>query len=79
MGAPQGNKEARAEPFEFYASNNMVILVKGAWNKGWLDEMLDFPGVFTDQVDATSGAFGELAVVAELDEEFDSVSGSGFA
>jgi len=78
--SPQGNKAARAEPFEFYASNSMVILVQGPWIKSWLDEHLDFSedALFTDQVDATSGAFGELAIVAEIDEDVGSVGGSVF-
>lgn len=57
-----GNKVTRAEPFSVQCEAGNVLIVKGAWNESYLDELCGFPGsTFKDQVDATSGAFGRLA------------------
>ncbi len=49
---------------EFAQSDNL-ILVRGLWNPALLDELEAFPnGLHDDQVDASSGAFTELSVVA---------------
>lgn len=56
-----GDKVSRAEPFAAQAEAGNVEIVKGDWNKDYLDELETFPfGKFLDQVDATSRAFGEL-------------------
>lgn len=56
-----GDKETRAEPFAAQVEVGNVKLVKGAWNKDFLDEIELFPaGKFKDQVDAASRAFMEL-------------------
>lgn len=57
-----GDKAMRAEPFSAQCEAGNVLIVKGAWNEAYLDELCLFPGgSFKDQVDATSGAFGKLA------------------
>jgi len=56
-----GDKVSRAEPFAAQAEAGNVDIVKGDWNKDYLDELEAFPfGKFLDQVDATSRAFGHL-------------------
>ncbi len=57
-----GNKEVRADPVSSQAEAGNVKLVVGPWNEAYLEEMAAFPhGMYDDQVDATSGAFSELA------------------
>jgi predicted phage terminase large subunit-like protein len=56
-----GSKEDRAEPFSASVQNGDVVLVKGDWNKAFLDELETFPnGIYSDQTDASSGAFAKL-------------------
>lgn len=56
-----GDKVTRAEPFSAQCEAGNVYLVEGAWNADYLDELCLFPGgLFKDQVDASSGAFGRL-------------------
>lgn len=56
-----GSKETRAEPFSVQCEAGNVYLVEAAWNEPYLDELCLFPGgSFKDQVDASSGAFGQL-------------------
>ena len=58
-----GDKVIRAEPLAAQWQAGNVKLVRGAWNKAYLDEMEAFPsGVHDDQVDASSGAFNKLAL-----------------
>jgi predicted phage terminase large subunit-like protein len=58
-----GEKAIRAEPFAAQCEAGNVSLVRGDWNESYLDELCVFPGgTFKDQVDASSGAFGRLAV-----------------
>lgn len=65
-----GDKAVRANPFAAQAEAGNVKLVKGAWNAAYLDEITSFPkGRYKDQVDASSGAFNKLAVLASSDEE----------
>ena len=60
-----GNKELRADPFAAQCEAGNVKLVKGAWNREYIEELTMFPnGAHDDQVDASSGAFGELAIPA---------------
>jgi len=57
-----GSKELRANPFAIMAEAGNVKLLKGKWNKAFLDEVETFPtGKHDDQVDSASGAFKELA------------------
>lgn len=61
-GVPStGNKAQRADPFASMAEAGNVKLVRGKWNKQFLDEIELFPmGSHDDQVDAASGAWDEL-------------------
>lgn len=58
-----GDKFLRADPFASQWQAGNVRLVRGTWNKAYLDEMeLARPGAaFLDQMDASSGAYNELA------------------
>ncbi|ACL58466.1 phage terminase large subunit [Methylobacterium nodulans] len=57
-----GDKVTRAEPVSAQAEAGNIVLVEGAWNDAFLDEVASFPnGAFKDQVDALSRAFGEVA------------------
>lgn len=56
-----GSKEDRAEPFAASWQNGDVVLVKGKWNKAFLDELETFPnGTYSDQTDSASGAFAKI-------------------
>jgi len=58
-----GDKTTRAKPFAAQASVGNVRLVRGDWNKAYLDELSLFPnGSHDDQVDATSTAFNHVAL-----------------
>lgn len=55
------DKAIRAEDVEPVVEAGNVCLVRGGWNKDFLDELRDFPdGVHDDQVDAVTGAFAHL-------------------
>jgi predicted phage terminase large subunit-like protein len=57
-----GDKELRAGPFAAQVEGGNVKLVRGVWVPAYLDELCSFPqGTHDDQVDASSGAFNELA------------------
>lgn len=59
-----GDKVTRAEPFAAQCEGGNVLIVRGDWNEAYIDELCLFPGgSFKDQVDASSGAFGWLALV----------------
>ena len=61
---PTGSKLSRLGPFMGQAEAGNVMMVKGAWNWDWLEELTAIPnGAFWDQADATSGAFNKLATV----------------
>ena len=51
----------RAEPMAAQAEAGNVLIVKGAWNEHYLEELCSFPyGSNADQVDASSRAFNGL-------------------
>lgn len=57
-----GTKEARADALASAASLGRVKIVKGAWNRAFMDELVVFPnGKHDDQVDAASMAFNKLS------------------
>lgn len=61
-----GAKEDRARPMAAQAEAGNVKIVKGPWNRDFIDEVNDFPrGKFKDQVDALSRAHAELNSRAE--------------
>lgn len=56
-----GSKEVRAMPFAAQCEIGNVKLLRGAWNKDYIDELCVFPkGPYKDQVDASSRAFSWL-------------------
>ncbi len=58
---PSGNKVARAQALAASAEAGNVVLVRGNWNRDFLDEVEMFPyGDHDDQVDAAAGAFNRL-------------------
>lgn len=57
----RSSKEVRAVPLSAAAEAGNVKLIKGHWNKDFLDEIEIFPqGDHDDQVDAVSGAYEKL-------------------
>lgn len=58
-----GSKVQRAEPVSAAAEQGRLRLVRGPWNKAFLDELELFPnGNHDDQVDALSGAFEKVNI-----------------
>ncbi|MBM2293761.1 phage terminase large subunit [Sulfitobacter pseudonitzschiae] len=56
-----GDKVSRAQPLAAQVENGNVMLLRGAWNKDFLDEIGLFPASkYKDQVDAATRAFAEL-------------------
>lgn len=52
----------RAEPYSVQVEAGNVKLLKGEWNRDFIDEHKTFPvGKYKDQIDAASGAFNKLA------------------
>jgi predicted phage terminase large subunit-like protein len=59
---PTGNKTFRADPFSVQVNWGNVGIVEGLWVKEFKDELRFYPySKFMDQVDASSGAFNQLA------------------
>ena len=57
---PTGDKAQRADGYSVQVNNNNVHLLKGMWNRDYIEEVRFFSLVnskFKDQVDASSGAF----------------------
>jgi predicted phage terminase large subunit-like protein len=58
-----GSKELRADPFSAQVNAGNVRLVRGAWNRDFMEELRTFPlGHTDDQVDAGSDAFTDLSM-----------------
>lgn len=58
-----GDKVTRARPFSAQAEAGNVRLVRGPWNKAYLDELEAFPhGTYKDQVDGSSGACNKVTL-----------------
>lgn len=58
---PTGDKTLRADPFSVQVNGGNVCMIKGEWNKEFLNEMRTFPfSRYKDQVDSSSGAFNKL-------------------
>ena len=56
-----GDKVTRAEPFAAQVNVGNVLMVRGSWNNGLIDEMRMFPnGRHDDRIDACSRAFSQL-------------------
>lgn len=57
----KGDKISRAEPFAAQWQAGNVRLVRGLWNRDYLDELRAFPtGAHDDQVDGSSGGYNKL-------------------
>lgn len=64
-----GDKVTRADPFSAQLNAGNVKLVRGEWNRDFLEELRQFPnGKHDDQVDAASDAFTELATGGTIEE-----------
>lgn len=64
---PTGDKATRAEPYSVQVEAGNIRVLRGEWNKAYLDEMKTFPvGKYKDQMDASSGAFNKLAIPAPV-------------
>ena len=65
-----GSKADRAQPLAAQAEGGAVKLVRGAWNKDFLDEAETFPfGRFDDQIDAASMALAQMVWVPTTTSE----------
>ncbi|WP_151829027.1 phage terminase large subunit [Acinetobacter radioresistens] len=59
--AVSGDKITRAQPFAAQVNVGNVKMLKGDWNKAFIEELRNFPnGKYDDQVDAGSDAFNEV-------------------
>lgn len=55
------DKETRADPFSSQVNAGNVLILKGAWNKEYVEELRQFPaGKHDDMVDASSDAFEDV-------------------
>lgn len=62
---PTGDKQARAYPFASQVGAGNVFVLKRWWTEEYIEELRFFPfGRYTDQVDASSGGFNQIAVPA---------------
>jgi len=62
VGKPTGDKVLRADSYSVQVNAGNVILVRGPWNKEYVEELSYFPyGKHDDQVDGSSGAFSFLS------------------
>lgn len=58
---PHGDKIYRADPLSVQVNRGNVYLLRGEWNREFIEEYRYFPrSKFKDQVDAGSGAFDKL-------------------
>lgn len=58
-----GQKSTRWRPFAAQAEAGNVRIVRGEWNRVWLDELALVPaGKHDDQADSAAGAFNELSL-----------------
>jgi len=66
-----GSKEERARPYSAQVAAGNVDILRAGWNLPFYDEHEAFPfGAHDDQVDASSGAFSQLAVRRVVIEAF---------
>lgn len=62
-----GNKITRADPYSVQVNNGNIWLLRGEWNKAFIEEHRMFPfGKLKDQVDAASGAFSKVSLVRKV-------------
>jgi len=71
----RGKKEIRADGFAAQCEAGNVRIVKGPWNRTWINELCDFPtGKNDDQVDATSQALARLCMGTGFEDYVQSVT-----
>ena len=62
-----GDKVTRAEPFASQVNVGNVLMLRGSWNHGLIEEMRMFPnGKHDDRIDACSRAFNELVMASRF-------------
>ena len=62
-----GDKEVRAEPYADQVEAGNILLLRGEWVKGFVDEHEQAPrGTFKDQWDAAAGAFNKHNVSEKI-------------
>jgi len=58
---PTGDKVYRADPYSVQVNSGNVLLLRGDWNRDFIEEHRFFPfSTYKDQVDAAAGAFAKL-------------------
>jgi predicted phage terminase large subunit-like protein len=63
-----GPKEIRADPYAAQVQAGNFKIVKGGWNRAFLEEHEEFPnGPYMDQVDAAGAAFTQLTLGSQYD------------
>ena len=63
----KGGKLSRAQKWFNLIEAGRVVIVRGSWNKGFVEELKQFPaGTYDDQVDAVSIAYETVVVPAVL-------------
>lgn len=64
-----GSKETRAFAFSAQVNVGNVKVLKGAWNKPFIEELRQFPrGKYKDQVDSAADAFNEMALAGRFQQ-----------
>jgi len=59
--SPKGDKIYRADPYSVQVNEGNVMLLRGEWNREYLQELENFPfSTYKDQVDASSAGFAQL-------------------
>ena len=59
---PRKDKETRADPYSSQVNAGNVLLLRGHWNKAYIEELRQFPkGKNDDQVDASSDVFEDVS------------------
>jgi predicted phage terminase large subunit-like protein len=62
-----GDKSTRADGYSSQVNGGNVWIVKGPWNRDYIEELRQFPkGKHDDQVDGSSDAFNELTAVKKV-------------
>lgn len=76
LDLPTGDKTTRAEPLSSQIAAGNVYMLKGDWNKDFIDELRMFPNSsYKDQVDAAAAAFNTIAIRKGID--YKDVAGIG--
>lgn len=64
---PTGDKVLRSRPLAAQAEGRNVKILNTSWTKSYLDRVAAFPyGVYSDDVDASSGAFNKIVLNQQL-------------